>query len=161
MGRLFWQFFFPGGVPSHVAPETPGSINEGGEPGYLLMYAYGAAFDNSGLLVCCIVGDGEAKTGPLAASWHSNKFLDPRRDGIILPIPHLNGHKIVGPTVLARIPQEELRALLEGYEHAPHFVGLRPGRDAPAQGTSDDQDCDRQPTRGSAPICGGPQSTAS
>ena len=122
MEQLFRQFSFPGGVPSHVAPETPGSINEGGELGYSLMHAYGAAFDNPGLLVCCIVGDGEAETGPLAASWHSNKFLDPRRDGVVLPILHLNGHKIAGPTVLARIPQEELRALLEGYGHAPHFV---------------------------------------
>ncbi|HUN79322.1 MAG TPA: phosphoketolase family protein [Solirubrobacteraceae bacterium] len=120
--RLFRQFSFPGGVPSHVAPETPGSINEGGELGYSLAHAYGAAFDNPDLLVCCVVGDGEAETGPLAASWHSNKFLDPASDGAVLPILHLNGYKIASPTVLARIPEEELRALLEGYGYAPRFV---------------------------------------
>jgi xylulose-5-phosphate/fructose-6-phosphate phosphoketolase len=120
--RLFRQFSFPGGVPSHVAPETPGSINEGGELGYSLVHAYGAAFDNPDLLVCCVVGDGEAETGALATSWHSNKFLDPRHDGAVLPILHLNGYKIAGPTVLARIPHEELRALFEGYGHAPIFV---------------------------------------
>ncbi len=120
--RLFRQFSFPGGIPSHVAPETPGSIHEGGELGYSLVHAYGAAFDNPDLLVCCVVGDGEAETGPLAASWHSNKFLDPARDGAVLPILHLNGYKIASPTVLARIPQEELRSLLEGYGHAPRFV---------------------------------------
>jgi xylulose-5-phosphate/fructose-6-phosphate phosphoketolase len=120
--RLFRQFSFPGGVPSHVAPETPGSINEGGELGYSLVHAYGAVFDNPDLLVCCVVGDGEAETGALAASWHSNKFLDPRHDGAVLPVLHLNGYKIAGPTVLARIPHEELRALLEGYGHAPIFV---------------------------------------
>jgi xylulose-5-phosphate/fructose-6-phosphate phosphoketolase len=122
MRRLFRQFSFPGGVPSHVAPETPGSINEGGELGYSLLHAYGAVFDNPDLLACCVVGDGEAETGALATSWHSNKFLDPRRDGAVLPILHLNGYKIAGPTVLARIPHEELRALLEGYGHAPIFV---------------------------------------
>jgi xylulose-5-phosphate/fructose-6-phosphate phosphoketolase len=122
MRRLFRQFSFPGGVPSHVAPETPGSIHEGGELGYALVHAYGAAFDNPDLLVCCVVGDGEAETGPLAASWHSNKFLDPRHDGAVLPVLHLNGYKIANPTVLARIPREELRALLEGYGHAPIFV---------------------------------------
>ena len=122
MRALFRQFSFPGGVPSHVAPETPGSINEGGELGYSLLHAYGAAFDNPDLTVCCVVGDGEAETGPLATSWHSNKFLDPVHDGVVLPILHLNGYKIANPTVLARIPREELRALLEGYGHAPVFV---------------------------------------
>jgi xylulose-5-phosphate/fructose-6-phosphate phosphoketolase len=126
--RLFRQFSFPGGIPSHVAPETPGSIHEGGELGYALLHAYGAAFDNPGLLVCCVVGDGEAETGPLAASWHSNKFLNPARDGAVLPILHLNGYKIANPTVLARISRDELRALLEGYGHRPHFVeGQDPG----------------------------------
>ncbi|HZT30261.1 MAG TPA: phosphoketolase family protein [Bryobacteraceae bacterium] len=122
MKRLFKQFSFPGGVPSHVAPETPGSIHEGGELGYALVHAYGAAFDNPDLLVCCVVGDGEAETGPLAASWHSNKFLNPARDGAVLPILHLNGYKIAGPTVLARIPQEELEHLLTGYGYRPYFV---------------------------------------
>ena len=110
MRRLFRQFSFPGGIPSHVAPEVPGSIHEGGELGYALAHAYGAAFDNPDLVVACIVGDGEAETGPLAASWHSNKFLDPARDGAVLPILHLNGYKIANPTVLARIPEDELRA---------------------------------------------------
>jgi xylulose-5-phosphate/fructose-6-phosphate phosphoketolase len=122
MRRLFRQFSFPGGIPSHVAPETPGSIHEGGELGYALVHAYGAAFDNPDLLVCCVVGDGEAETGPLAASWHSNKFLNPARDGAVLPILHLNGYKIANPTVLARIPREELRALMEGYGHKAWFV---------------------------------------
>ena len=126
--RLFRQFSFPGGIPSHVAPETPGSINEGGELGYSLVHAYGAAFDNPDLLVACVVGDGEAETGPLAASWHSNKFLNPARDGAVLPILHLNGYKIANPTVLARIGHDELRALFEGYGYAPHFVeGSDPG----------------------------------
>jgi xylulose-5-phosphate/fructose-6-phosphate phosphoketolase len=120
--RLFRQFSFPGGIPSHVAPETPGSIHEGGELGYALVHAYGAAFDNPDLLVCCVIGDGEAETGPLAASWHSNKFLNPARDGAVLPVLHLNGYKIANPTVLARIPESELRALLEGYGYAPRFV---------------------------------------
>ncbi len=120
--RLFRQFSFPGGIPSHVAPETPGSINEGGELGYSLVHAYGAAFDNPDLLVACVVGDGEAETGPLATSWHSNKFLNPARDGAVLPILHLNGYKIANPTVLARIPRDELRALMEGYGHDPIFV---------------------------------------
>ncbi|MGA2013095.1 MAG: phosphoketolase family protein, partial [Solirubrobacteraceae bacterium] len=120
--RLFRQFSFPGGIPSHVAPETPGSINEGGELGYSLVHAYGAAFDNPDLLVACVVGDGEAETGPLATSWHSNKFLNPARDGAVLPILHLNGYKIANPTVLARIPSAELRALMEGYGHDPIFV---------------------------------------
>jgi xylulose-5-phosphate/fructose-6-phosphate phosphoketolase len=120
--RLFRQFSFPGGIPSHVAPETPGSIHEGGELGYSLLHAYGAAFDNPDLLVCCVIGDGEAETGPLAASWQSNKFLDPLHDGAVLPVLHLNGYKIANPTVLARIPRAELRALLEGYGYAPRFV---------------------------------------
>jgi len=120
--RLFRQFSFPGGIPSHVAPETPGSIHEGGELGYSLVHAFGAAFDNPDLLVACVVGDGEAETGPLAASWHSNKFLHAGRDGAVLPILHLNGYKIANPTVLARVPQEELRALLEGYGYAPRLV---------------------------------------
>jgi len=122
MHKLFRQFSFPGGIPSHVAPETPGSIHEGGELGYALVHAYGAAFDNPDLTVFCIVGDGEAETGPLAASWHSNKFLNARRDGAVLPILHLNGYKIANPTIFARIPEQELRDLLEGYGHAPIFV---------------------------------------
>jgi xylulose-5-phosphate/fructose-6-phosphate phosphoketolase len=120
--RLFKQFSFPGGIPSHVAPETPGSINEGGELGYSLAHAYGAAFDNPDLLVACVVGDGEAETGPLATSWHSNKFLNPLRDGAVLPILHLNGAKIAGPTVLARIPHDELEGLFRGYGYEPWFV---------------------------------------
>jgi len=122
MKRLFTQFSFPGGIPSHVAPETPGSINAGGELGYALSHAYGAVFDNPDLLACCVVGDGEAETGPLATSWHSNKFLNPARDGAVLPILHLNGYKIAGPTVLARISREELEQLLRGYGHTPYFV---------------------------------------
>jgi xylulose-5-phosphate/fructose-6-phosphate phosphoketolase len=120
--RLFTQFSFPGGIPSHVAPETPGSIHEGGELGYALVHAYGAAFDNPDLLVCCVVGDGEAETGPLAASWHSNKFLNPAHDGAVLPVLHLNGYKIANPTVLARIPREELLELLRGYGYNPYLV---------------------------------------
>ncbi len=122
MQRLFRQFSFPGGIPSHAAPETPGSINEGGELGYSLSHAYGAALDNPGLIVACVVGDGEAETGPLATSWHSNKFLNPARDGVVLPILHLNGWKIANPTVLARIPHEELEELLRGYGYNPYFV---------------------------------------
>ena len=120
--KLFRQFSFPGGIPSHVAPETPGSINEGGELGYSLAHAFGAAFDNPDLLVACVVGDGEAETGPLAASWHANKFLNPRTDGAVLPILHLNGYKIANPTVLARIPEAELVALFEGYGWRPLIV---------------------------------------
>ncbi len=128
MQRLFKQFSFPGGIPSHVSPEVPGSINEGGELGYSLMHAYGAAFDNPGLIVACVVGDGEAETGPLATSWHSNKFLNPARDGAVLPILHLNGYKIASPTVLARICREELEQLFRGYGYEPHFVeGDEPG----------------------------------
>ncbi|MFB9907620.1 phosphoketolase family protein [Allokutzneria oryzae] len=122
MRALFRRFSFPGGAPSHVAPETPGSIHEGGELGYSLAHAYGAAFDNPDLVVACVVGDGEAETGPLAASWHSTKFLDPARDGAVLPILHLNGYKIANPAVLARIGDRELRALLEGYGHRVHLV---------------------------------------
>ena len=120
--KLFKQFSFPGGIPSHVAPETPGSIHEGGELGYALVHAYGAVFDNPDLLVCCVVGDGEAETGPLATSWHSNKFLNPVRDGAVLPILHLNDYKIANPTVLARLSEEELTSLLTGYGHKPYFV---------------------------------------
>jgi len=122
MKQLFKQFSFPGGIPSHVAPETPGSIHEGGELGYSLFHAFGAAFDNPDLIVACVVGDGEAETGPLAAAWHSNKFLNPATDGAVLPILHLNGYKIANPTVLARIPRDELEALVVGYGYKPHFV---------------------------------------
>ena len=120
--ELFRQFSYPGGIPSHVAPETPGSIHEGGELGYALAHAFGAAFDNPDLLVACVVGDGEAETGPLATSWHSNKFLNARTDGAVLPILHLNGYKIANPTVLARIPERELIALFEGYGWRPMVV---------------------------------------
>src|SRR5579875_2858874 len=122
MRRLFRQFSFPGGIPSHAAPDTPGSIHEGGELGYSLSHAYGAVLDNPDLIVACVVGDGEAETGPLATSWHSNKFLDPATDGAVLPILHLNGYKIANPTVLARIPHAELEALLRGYGYQPYFV---------------------------------------
>jgi xylulose-5-phosphate/fructose-6-phosphate phosphoketolase len=129
MKRLFIQFSFPGGIPSHVAPETPGSIHEGGELGYALSHAYGAVFDNPDLIAACVVGDGEAETGALATSWHSNKFLNPARDGAVLPILHLNGYKIANPTVLARIPHEELDQLLRGYGYVPHYVeGSDPAR---------------------------------
>ncbi len=122
MRKLFTQFSFPGGIPSHASPETPGSINEGGELGYSLMHAYGAVFDNPDLLAACVIGDGEAETGPLATSWHSNKFLNPARDGAVLPILHLNGYKIANPTVLARLSDEELTSLFIGYGHKPFFV---------------------------------------
>jgi len=122
MRRLFKQFSFPGGIPSHVAPETPGSIHEGGELGYSVSHAYGAVFDNPDLIACCVVGDGEAETGPLATSWHSNKFLNPIRDGAVLPILHLNGYKIANPTLLARISKEELENLFVGYGYKPYFV---------------------------------------
>lgn len=122
MKRLFKQFSFPGGIPSHVAPETPGSIHEGGELGYALSHAYGAAFDNPDLIVTCVVGDGEAETGPLATAWHSNKFLNPKSDGAVLPILHLNGYKIANPTVLSRIPRDELESLFIGYGYQPFFV---------------------------------------
>jgi len=122
MANLFKQFSFPGGIPSHVSPDTPGSIHEGGELGMSLAHAYGAVFDNPGLIAACVVGDGEAETGPLAAAWHSNKLLNPAKDGAVLPILALNGFKIANPTILARIGNEELTSLLEGYGHAPIFV---------------------------------------
>jgi xylulose-5-phosphate/fructose-6-phosphate phosphoketolase len=122
MKRLFKQFSFPGGIPSHVAPETPGSIHEGGELGYALSHAYGAVFDNPDLIAACVIGDGEAETGPLATSWHSNKFLNPATDGVVLPILHLNGYKIANPTVLARISHDELDHLMRGYGYSPHYV---------------------------------------
>ena len=122
MKRLFTQFSFPGGIPSHVAPETPGSIHEGGELGYAISHAYGAAYDNPDLIVACVVGDGEAETGPLATSWHSNKFLNPLTDGVVLPILHLNGYKIANPCVLARISHQELDQLFRGYGYTPYFV---------------------------------------
>ena len=122
MQKLFKQFSFPGGIPSHVAPETPGSIHEGGELGYAVSHAHGAVFDNPDLIACCVVGDGEAETGPLATSWHSNKFINPKRDGAVLPILHLNGYKIANPTILARIPKEELESLFVGYGYKPYFV---------------------------------------
>ena len=126
--KLFKQFSFPGGIPSHVAPETPGSIHEGGELGYALLHAYGAVFDNPDLIACTIVGDGEAETGPMATSWHSNKFLNPARDGAVLPILHLNGYKIANPTVLARLTDPELTNLFRGYGYEPRFVeGSDPG----------------------------------
>src|SRR5207244_6683989 len=120
--KRFKQFSFPGGVPSHNAPETPGSIHEGGELGYALVHAYGAVFDNPDLVACCVVGDGEAETGPLATSWHGNKFLNPARDGAVLPILHLNGYKIANPTVLGRLGDEELTQLFHGYGYKPYFV---------------------------------------
>src|SRR5690348_15529487 len=120
--RLFRQFSFPGGIPSHAAPETPGSIHEGGELGYSLSHAFGAVLDNPDLVAACVIGDGEAETGPLAASWHGNKFLNARGDGAVLPILHLNGYKIANPTILARLPHAELESLLTGYGYAPLFV---------------------------------------
>src|SRR5712672_2854957 len=122
MLRLFTQFSFPGGIPSHAAPETPGSINEGGELGYSLLHAYGAVFDNPDLIACCVIGDGEAETGALATSWHSNKFLNPACDGAVLPILHLNGYKLSGPSLLARMSDEELRSLFTGYGYPVRFV---------------------------------------
>src|SRR5262250_2633043 len=122
MRRLFKQFSFPGGIPSHAAPETPGSIHEGGELGYSLAHAYGAVFDNPDLLACCVVGDGESETGPLATSWHSNKFLNPARDGAVLPILHLNGYKIANPTIPGRLSDDKLIQLFTGYGYKPYFV---------------------------------------
>src|SRR6476659_2619974 len=122
MRKLFKQFSFPGGIPSHVAPETPGSIHEGGELGYALSHAYGAAFDNPDLIVACVIGDGEAETGALATSWHSNKFLNPVHDGAVLPILHLNGYKIANPTVLGRLAADEISSLFIGYGYEPYFV---------------------------------------
>ena len=149
MKRLFKQFSFPGGIPSHVAPETPGSIHEGGELGYALSHAYGAAFDNPDLIVACVVGDGEAETGPLATSWHSNKFLNPVRDGAVLPILHLNGYKIANPTVLARIPQRGAgAAACAATATTPYFVeGDEPGADAPADGRDARRGHRRDPAR--------------
>src|SRR5207244_10884261 len=121
MQTLFKQFSFPGGIPSRVAPETPGSIHEGGELGYALVHAYGAVFDNPDLLACCVVGDGESETGPLAASWHSNKFINPARDGAVLPILHLNGYKIANPTMLGRVSDEQLNHLFTGYGYEHEF----------------------------------------
>src|SRR5436309_672048 len=129
MKRLFTQFSFPGGIPSHVAPETPGSIHEGGELGYALSHAFGAVFDNPELIVAAVVGDGEAETGALATSWHSNKFINPARDGAVLPILHLNGAKIAGPTILARLPHDELESLFRGYGYKCWWVE---GSDPPA-----------------------------
>ncbi|MFE7316934.1 phosphoketolase [Streptomyces sp. NPDC057555] len=144
MARLFRQFSFPGGVPSHIAPETPGSIHEGGELGYALTHAYGAAFDNPELLVACVIGDGEAETGPLAASWHATAFLDPVHDGAVLPILHLNGYKIANPTVLSRIPEDELDALLRGYGHDPlHVTGDDPAAVHQALAAAMDRALDR------------------
>ncbi|MFE0350836.1 phosphoketolase family protein [Streptomyces griseoluteus] len=144
MARLFRQFSFPGGVPSHVAPETPGSIHEGGELGYSLAHAYGAAFDNPGLVVVCVIGDGEAETGPLAASWHSDKFLDPVHDGAVLPVLHLNGYKIANPTVLSRLPGQELDALLRGYGYEPiHVSGDDPAEVHRAMAAAMDDALDR------------------
>src|SRR5262249_46271467 len=120
--QLFKQFSFPGGIPSHAAPETPGSIHEGGELGYSLAHACGAAFDNPDLLVCCVVGDGEAETGPLATGWHINKFLHPLEDGVVLPVLHLNGYKIANPTLLGRMTDEELTQLFDGYGWKPYFL---------------------------------------
>jgi xylulose-5-phosphate/fructose-6-phosphate phosphoketolase len=142
--KLFTQFSWPGGIPSHAAPETPGSIHEGGELGYALLHAYGAVFDNLDLIACCVVGDGEAETGPCATSWHSNKFLNPARDGAVLPILHLNGYKIAGPTVLARLPDEELRSLFAGYGHETFFVeGHDPGVMHPRMAETLDRVADR------------------
>ncbi len=144
MKRLFTQFSFPGGIPSHVAPETPGSIHEGGELGYSLAHAFGAVFDNPDLVAACVVGDGEAETGPLATSWHSNKFLNPAIDGAVLPILHLNGYKIANPTVLARIRAEELEALFKGYGYEPYFVeGEDPAKMHPAMAEAMDRAMDR------------------
>ncbi|MBI0294629.1 phosphoketolase family protein [Streptomyces sp. PRKS01-29] len=144
MERMFRQFSFPGGVPSHVAPEIPGSVHEGGELGYCLAHAYGAAFDNPGLVVACVIGDGEAETGPLAASWHSNKFLDPVHDGAVLPILHLNGYKIANPTVLARLPWPELDALMRGNGHEPiHVSGDDPAEVHRSMATACDLAFDR------------------
>ncbi len=132
MAELFRQFSYPGGIPSHAAPETPGSISEGGELGYSLAHAYGSVFDNPGLITAVVIGDGEAETGPLAASWHSHNFLDPVADGAVLPILHLNGYKIANPTILARMPESQLEHLLRGYGHEPHFVTVADPDDAPA-----------------------------
>jgi xylulose-5-phosphate/fructose-6-phosphate phosphoketolase len=146
MRRLFRQFSFPGGIPSHAAPETPGSINEGGELGYALAHAYGAVLDNPTLLAACVIGDGEAETGALAASWHSNKFLDPAGDGAVLPILHLNGWKIANPTVLARIPESELPATTR-----PTCTASWPTRSTPRSTTSPRPSRRPAPAPGAAP----------
>jgi xylulose-5-phosphate/fructose-6-phosphate phosphoketolase len=156
MRKLFRQFSFPGGIPSHVAPETPGSIHEGGELGYSLAHAYGAAFDNPDLLVACVIGDGESETGPLAASWHSNKFLNPVTDGTVLPILHLNGYKIANPTVPARIPPAELESLLTGYGY--HVVVVE--ATTPGWCTSSSRPPSTPSWARSAPSGGGPGRTA-
>ena len=122
LSHLFKQFSFPGGIPSHASAATPGSINEGGELGYALFHAFGAVFDNPDLIACCVVGDGEAETGPMATAWHGNKFLNPNTDGVVLPVLHLNGYKIANPTILARISHEELQSLFVGYGYTPYFV---------------------------------------
>ena len=151
---FFKQFSFPGGIGSHCTPETPGSIHEGGELGYSISHAFGAAFDNPDLLVVVAVGDGESETGPLATSWHSSKFLNPIRDGAVLPILHLNGYKINNPTLLARIPNEELASLMRGYGWTPHFVeGDDPLVDAPEDGG----DPGRLPGRDPRLPAGGPR----
>jgi xylulose-5-phosphate/fructose-6-phosphate phosphoketolase len=125
LAELFRQFSYPGGIPSHAAPESPGSINEGGELGYSLAHAYGSVLDNPQLVAAVVIGDGEAETGPLAASWHSHNFLDPAADGAVLPILHLNGYKIANPTILARMPEAQLEQLLRGYGHEPYFVTVK------------------------------------
>ncbi len=161
MQRLFRQFSFPGGVGSHVTPETPGSIHEGGELGYALSHAYGAAFDNPELIVACVVGDGEAETGPLATAWHSNKFLNPATDGAVLPILHLNGYKIANPTVLARIPRAELESLLIGYGYEPYFVEGRGARaHAPGHGRDTRHGCKRDTRYPAGGTCRGSSQTA-
>ncbi len=132
LAELFRQFSYPGGIPSHAAPETPGSISEGGELGYSLAHAYGSVFDNPELITAVVIGDGEAETGPLAASWHSHNFLDPAADGAVLPILHLNGYKIANPTILARMPEAQLEQLLRGYGHVPHFVTVADPADTAA-----------------------------
>lgn len=155
--KLFRQFSFPGGIPSHAAPETPGSIHEGGELGYALLHAYGAAFDNPDLIVACVIGDGEAETGPLAASWHSNKFLNPTYDGAVLPILHLNGYKIANPTILARMNHDELESLLTGYGHEPFFVeGSEPEAVHQAMAAAMDTALDRIASIQNAARGGGP-----
>ena len=144
MGKLFKQFSFPGGIPSHVAPETPGSMHEGGELGYSLSHAFGAVLDKPDLVIACVVGDGEAETGPLATSWHANKFLNPKTDGVVLPILHLNGFKIANPTILDRIPESELKSLFVGYGYEPIIVeGSDPGLVHPAMAKALDYSFDK------------------
>jgi xylulose-5-phosphate/fructose-6-phosphate phosphoketolase len=152
--RLFRQFSFPGGIGSHCTPETPGSIHEGGELGYSVSHPYGAAFDNPDLIVAVMVGDGESETGPLATAWHSNKFLDPARDGAVLPVLHLNGYKIANPTILARIPHDELEFLFRGYGYEPYFVE---GSEPPSMASGDGGDARTLHTRNPAYPAGGAQ----